>query len=348
MSESFSHRMRQETIARGVIERFVRAWSLHDVDAFAACFREDGDFVNVLASKANGREAVAKMHKFPFHTVQAKAVVEIEKLELRPIDERFVAADLWWKARGSRSLLGRPLSDRSGLIYFVIDAENGEGQIFSGRNMDYNQSYGGGLRGIFRRNRSPMTKRICVLVCSPDNDSLVHSLTRSYVEGAVAAGHSVELIDLYQLRFDPVLQSTRHRHELEPDLSEVQEKISASQHVALFFPTWWYGPPALLKGFLDRAITPGWAYRLKSEDSIRWDRLLKGKSAHVFYTGDTPPFVVRLFIGDPIRKAFGRGILGYVGMSPVRFTNFGSVRLSDVKKRQKWLRMAKRAGYGGD
>ncbi|MGH9716484.1 MAG: SgcJ/EcaC family oxidoreductase [Candidatus Acidiferrales bacterium] len=131
-----------EQIARTVVDRFLKTWNAKDIEAFSACFKEDGDFVNVLGEMAKGRQAIAEMHKFPFATVQSKAIASIQRLELRELDSQLVGADMWWKAVGSLTPKGEPLPERFGLIYFVIDVKSGDGLIVSGRNMDYSNSYG--------------------------------------------------------------------------------------------------------------------------------------------------------------------------------------------------------------
>ena len=143
-----------EQFARGVIDRFVDTWNAHDVEGFASCFKEDGDFVNVLAQKASGREAIAKMHEFPFTVVQAKAKTYVQKLEFRELDETLIALDFWWKVVGSQSPKGDPLPERYGLIYFVIEVKEDVALIVSGRNMDFTNSYGREAGGPPQLDRS--------------------------------------------------------------------------------------------------------------------------------------------------------------------------------------------------
>lgn len=335
-----------QDIAEQVIGRFVQTWNAHDVEAFANCFKSDGTFVNVLAREARGRRAIAGMHKFPFARVQAKAIMSVQRVEFRSLTDRLVGADVWWKVRGSTNPLGMAVGDRGGYMYCVIDTADGTGSIISTRNLDQTDSYGRGLGGVLSRvlKKEKRTMRLCVLICSPDSDSLNHALASAYVEGARSAGNEVAVLDLYKMAFDPILRTVRTKQPLENDLLLAQKEIEASQRVVLFFPTWWYGPPALLKGFIDRAFTSGWAYKHKAKDSVRWTGLLKGRSGHVVYTEDTPGFVVTWIIGDPVRKAFSKGILGYIGMSPVRFTRIGSVRLSDDAKRKRWIEAVGKLG----
>lgn len=131
-----------ERVADRVIQNFQRTWNHHDADGFANCFREDGDFVNVVGQRVAGRPAISAMHQHGFDTIQKDATTSVERLELRKIGPRFVAADLWWKVVGSRSREGEPLPERHGFAFFVIEVNNEVGLIVSGRNSDLTQVYG--------------------------------------------------------------------------------------------------------------------------------------------------------------------------------------------------------------
>ena len=63
---------------------------------------------------------------------------------------------------------------------------------------------------------------------------------------------------------------------LEPDLEAAAAAITAAHHVAWFFPCWWNAPPALVKGFIDRVFTPGFAFRYTAESALP-QKLLAGR-----------------------------------------------------------------------
>jgi len=190
-----------------------------------------------------------------------------------------------------------------------------------------------------------MSKRILVILGHPDSDSLCSAIAASCVVGAREAGNEVKLISLGDLSFDPVLHKGYARiQELEPDLVAAQEAITWSQHIVFVYPTWWGGMPALLKGFLDRVFLPGFAFQYR-EGSRFWDRLLSGRSAHLFVTMDTPPWYYRLVYRMPGHNQMKRTILEFSGIKPVGITSFGPVRGSSQQQREKWLGLAKSCGY---
>ena len=119
-----------------------------------------------------------------------------------------------------------------------------------------------------------MNKRILVILGHPAQDSLCGALAQAYVKGAEAAGHEVRSLALGSLRFDPILREGYNCIQpLEPDLLAAQEAITWAQHLVFVYPIWWGSIPALLKGFFDRVLLPGFAFRFR-KDSLMADGLL--------------------------------------------------------------------------
>lgn len=192
-----------------------------------------------------------------------------------------------------------------------------------------------------------MPKKILLILGHPDASGLCGALATAYVEGAQAAGAEVKEVHLGDLQFDPILRhGYRERMELEPDLLKVQEDIRWAEHIVLVYPFWWAGPPALLKGLFDRAFLPGFAFKYR-ENSPLPERLLKGKTARLLVTMDSPAWYVWLFYGLKHRSV-SHGTLQFSGIKPVRVTNFSRTRFvsDDVKK--EWLEQVKRLGNRGE
>jgi NAD(P)H dehydrogenase (quinone) len=83
--------------------------------------------------------------------------------------------------------------------------------------------------------------------------------------------------------------------------------------------------PAMLKGFFDRLFLPGFAFQYR-ENSVWWDKLLTGKSAHIIATMDTPYWYFRLVYGNPGINQFKRTILQFCGINPVKVTVFSPIK----------------------
>ena len=187
-------------------------------------------------------------------------------------------------------------------------------------------------------------KRILIINGHPDKQSLCNELALCYKKGADAAGAECKLVNLADLTFNPVLtHGYRQRTELEPDLLMMQQEILNADHLVLVYPNWWGTYPALLKGFLDRTLLPGFAFKYR-EKGIMIDKLLKGKTARMMVTMDSPKWYYSLFLRNPGHNSMKKGVLEFCGIKPVKITSFDMVRSSDENKRKKWLTEAEKLG----
>ena len=131
--------------------------------------------------------------------------------------------------------------------------------------------------------------------------------------------------------------------ELEPDLLHIQQDITEADHLVLVYPNWWATYPALLKGFFDRALVPGFAFKYR-ENSPLWDKLLTGKSARMIVTMDTPGWFYSLFYKNAGHHAVKVGVLEFSGFKPVKITSFAPIKSSTEAKRLKWLNEVEQLG----
>ncbi|MDG9882829.1 NAD(P)H-dependent oxidoreductase [Pseudomonas sp. GD04058] len=182
-----------------------------------------------------------------------------------------------------------------------------------------------------------MTQRILILLGHPSRDSFCAALARQYRDTALQAGHEVRLISLGELDFDPILrQGYRKPQPLEPDLLDAQQAITRASRLVLVFPIWWGGIPALLKGFLDRVLLPGFAFRYKSGSPFP-EKLLAGRHAHLLVTMDTPPWYYRWIYAMPGLHQMRRTTLAFCGIRPEKTLTFGPLLSSTPQRRQAWL-----------
>lgn len=189
-----------------------------------------------------------------------------------------------------------------------------------------------------------MKKRILVILGQPESKSYGAALATAYTEGARASGADVRHVCLGDLRFNPApLPGQLKPGELEPDLTQIQESIKWAEHLVFVYPIWWGTIPALLKGFFERVFTPGFAVTFHN-NSPRWDKLLKGRSARLIVTLNTPSFVYRWMFGRPGHVTMKRTILQFCGITPVRITEVGPIKNSTDAKRAQWLEDVKQLG----
>jgi len=187
-------------------------------------------------------------------------------------------------------------------------------------------------------------KKILVINGHPDGASFCAGLATAYKKGAERSNAVVSSIDIRALDFNPNLQfGYRKRTELEPDLLDAIDKIKAAEHIVWVFPMWWYGHPAILKGFIDRTFLPGITYDYVKGKQLP-KRLLKGKTGRIIITADTPRWYDRFFMGSPAIKQFKKGILEFCGIRPVRVTYVCPIKNSKEAFRNKWLHKIEKLG----
>jgi len=180
-------------------------------------------------------------------------------------------------------------------------------------------------------------QKILIINCHPNKDSFNFGIAEAYKKGALQNGANVEEIVITDLKFNPSLQfGYQKRTELEPDLLDAWEKIKRANHLVWVCPVWWGGLPAIAKGFIDRLFLPGFAFQYK-ENSVWWDKLLKGKTAHIITTLDQPSWYYWLIYGRPSINQLKKSTLEFCGIKPVKVSYFGVIKTATDTTRKKWI-----------
>jgi NAD(P)H dehydrogenase (quinone) len=183
--------------------------------------------------------------------------------------------------------------------------------------------------------------KVLLILGHPLKDSFCANLAEKYIEGVKEKGHETKSLYLGDLKFNPLLKEAyKGDQPLEPDLKKAQELIKWADHIVLAYPIWWANFPALLKGFFDRTLLPGFAFKFTGRG--KWKKLLKGKTARLLITMDSQPLLQILYFQNPSVKAM-KATLGFCGIKQ-RNSYFGSVRYSKKAKKEKWLKKARKLG----
>jgi len=116
--------------------------------------------------------------------------------------------------------------------------------------------------------------RVLYVYCHPLPESFHGAVRAAALAGLARAGHEVDLLDLYAEGFDPVLspEGRRHYHDVARNrrgLESHVERLQRAEALVVQFPTWCFGPPAMLKGWLDRLIMPGVAFDLRDPAHVK-------------------------------------------------------------------------------
>jgi putative NADPH-quinone reductase len=168
--------------------------------------------------------------------------------------------------------------------------------------------------------------RVAAILGHPNGPSFNRALASRYIEGLRSVGAQVDVLDLEAMDFDPILHHGYAQiQELEPDLLHAQQVIEAAEHVLIAFPVWWGTPPALVKGFFERTFLPGWAFKFGDVWPLP-RRLLKGRSAHLIVTMDSPGVVYDLWYRRSAHRAVVNGTLRFCGIGPVSSSTITAVK----------------------
>ncbi|WP_185994630.1 NAD(P)H-dependent oxidoreductase [Nocardioides campestrisoli] len=179
--------------------------------------------------------------------------------------------------------------------------------------------------------------RTLVIDGHPDPSSLTAALAVRY-----AAGAGTDVLALRDLAFDADLhRGYRPGQPLEADLVRARELLAGSEHVTVLTPVWWGSVPALLKGFFDRTLEIGWAFRYREDG--RPEGLLGGRTGRLVVTSDSPRWYLPL-VGDTTVKQVKARTMEFCGIKPVRVSRFTDVRHADDARRAAWLERAEALG----
>ncbi|KZD31760.1 NADPH dehydrogenase [Bacillus cereus] len=179
---------------------------------------------------------------------------------------------------------------------------------------------------------------VLIIYAHPNPSSFNGAILEHVQKGLEETNHSVTLLDLYKEQFDPVLvfNEEKKRRDLlnEEETKRYRELVQKADILLFIYPIWWWGMPAILKGFIDRIFVAGFAY--KYEGSLP-KGLFKGKKAWVINTLDSPLWYVALLYRSADWIMMKRGVLRFCGIGNIKRSTFQSVKTSKVTKREKWL-----------
>lgn len=156
----------------------------------------------------------------------------------------------------------------------------------------------------------------CLLVVAhPLEQSLCATLAETARAALAASGHQVEVLDLYHQNFHPALTpAERESYYQRFDQSALSSEIAQLQRaeiLVLVFPTWWFGFPAILKGWFDRVWAPGVAYDHAADLGTITPRLVSLKHALAITTLGSPCWVDKCVMWQPVRRILKTAILKF-------------------------------------
>jgi NAD(P)H dehydrogenase (quinone) len=161
-----------------------------------------------------------------------------------------------------------------------------------------------------------------IVVAHPDPKSLSHSVAAHVAEGVAASGDTFEVADLTAEAFDPRFTAGDLALHLRQgptpaDVAAEQVRIDRADALALVYPVYWWSMPGLLKGWIDRVFTNGWAY--DDAPDAKQAKKLGHLRVHLIAIGgaSTRTYVRHGYFGA-MKTQIDHGIFGYCGAPVAR------------------------------
>jgi NAD(P)H dehydrogenase (quinone) len=155
--------------------------------------------------------------------------------------------------------------------------------------------------------------KVHVIYAHPIEESFSAAIHRTVIETLIRSGHEVRDLDLYACGFDPRLSRQELLAHYTPGLNEVGvkdhvENLRWADALVFLFPTWWYGMPAILKGYLDRVWLPGVAFHLPADGGRIRPGLTNIAKLAAVTTHGSPWWFMKFWMREPGKAVLFRGL----------------------------------------
>ena len=190
--------------------------------------------------------------------------------------------------------------------------------------------------------------KVLILYAHPNPQSFNHAILESFTKGLGEAGHIHEVVDLYAAKFNPCLSGDDFVQlmagKVTGDVQLQQEKVSWADGLVFIHPIWWTGPPAILKGWIDRVFSMGFAYAIDEKEG-HVTGLLKNQKALVINTaGGTEAEAKMVGSAEALKRIEDDFMLKFIGIHDVQHVIFYNVIMTDDVTRKGYLEEARNLG----
>lgn len=184
-----------------------------------------------------------------------------------------------------------------------------------------------------------------IIYAHPNPGSLNAQLKQTVVEYLETGGHNVVVRDLYQLGFNPALSlddmAGQRKGQVSDDVKTEQAYISAADCITFIHPVWWTGLPAIMKGYIDRVFSYGFAYRY---DQGIQKGLLTGKRAVIINThGKSHDEYNAIGMDTALSLTSDKGIYTYCGFEIGKHFFFDKADRATAELIEDWKRQIRQA-----
>lgn len=170
-----------------------------------------------------------------------------------------------------------------------------------------------------------------IIFAHPNPNSFTKTMVERVVQATQTAGANVVIRDLYAMNFNPILSAAEMKGELSAEILQEQQYIREADLITLIYPVWWMGFPAILKGYLDRVLTHGFAYKTDETGSIG---LIHGKKMQQFINiGSNVAEYQANGYAKGLDICLVNGLFNFCGIMDIEHYLFGSLySITDIER----------------
>ncbi len=178
-----------------------------------------------------------------------------------------------------------------------------------------------------------------IVYAHPNPQSFNHAIEEHIENRLIDAGKEFEIRDLYNLRFRPDLDeedlSFLKQEQVSPGVQTEQEYVKYSDVLIFIYPIWWFGMPAILKGYIDRVFSSGFAFKYTEQGP---EGLLTDKKVIIINTtGSTEDVYDSMGYKESLKRNIDKGIFEFCGMKIITHKYFYAVPFISDEERQRML-----------
>jgi putative NADPH-quinone reductase len=170
---------------------------------------------------------------------------------------------------------------------------------------------------VISRSKGTLFMKTTILLAHPWHGSFNKAIFDTVVNKLTSLNKPYQIIDLNKDGFNPVMTEKElalfSRGQFsDPLVGKYQKMLAETDELVVIFPIWWGDSPAILKGFIDKVMLKGFAYDQGESGLI--GKLTHIKKGYVITTSETPTFIYKEHLGNPIDNIFVKIILESIGI----------------------------------
>lgn len=182
-------------------------------------------------------------------------------------------------------------------------------------------------------------KHLIIFAHPNGQSSFNQSILEQIINTSKKLSTDIQIRDLYRMNFDPVISweelQGANQGIIPEEIQYEHSLVREADLITLVYPLWWMGFPAILKGYLDRVLSHGFAYKTEDGQSVG---LLQGKKMQQFITiGSNVEKYQKLGIDKSLQDCLVDGLFNFCGIKNIQHKFFGDIHTIDDKARQKML-----------